>query len=72
MPTDFVVPGATPLSAYIDVARAAARRAERSAVRAGSPDGAVVYLNRLSDLLGALARWTERDSTLAKDVGAER
>lgn len=71
MPTDFVVPGATALSAYIDVARAAARRAERSAVRAESPAGVVVYLNRLSDLLWALARWTEQDSTLAKDVGAK-
>ena len=71
MPTDFVVPGATLLSAHIDVARAAVRRAERSAVRAGSQRHAVVYLNRLSDLLWALARFTEQDSTLAKDVARD-
>ncbi len=71
MPTDFVVPGATLLSAHIDVARAAVRRAERSAIRAGSHRDAVVYLNRLSDLLWALARLTEQDSTLAKDVARD-
>ena len=71
MPTDFVVPGATLLSAHIDVARVAVRRAERSAIRAGAHADAVVFLNRLSDLLWALARWTEQDSTLAKDVASE-
>lgn len=72
MPTDFVIPGANLLSAHIDVARAAVRRAERSAIRAGSHRDAVVYLNRLSDLLWALARLTEQDSTLAKDVTRDR
>jgi cob(I)alamin adenosyltransferase len=67
MPTDFVVPGDNPLSAHIDVARAAVRRAERAAIGAESSSEAVVYLNRLSDLLWALARWTETDSTLAKN-----
>ena len=68
MPNDFVVPGDNPLSAYIDVARATVRRAEREAIRAESGSAAVVYLNRLSDLLWALARWTENDSTLAKNA----
>jgi cob(I)alamin adenosyltransferase len=68
MPTDFVVPGDNPLSANIDVARAAVRRAERAAIRAESTAEAVVYLNRLSDLLWALARWTENVSTLAKNA----
>jgi cob(I)alamin adenosyltransferase len=68
MPTDFVVPGDNPLSAHIDVARAAVRRAERAAIRAESNAEAVVYLNRLSDLMWALARWTENDSTLAKNA----
>ncbi len=61
LPAAFVVPGANPVSAALDVARAVARRAERSAVamrEAGSPVGEPVlrYLNRLSDLLFVLAR----------------
>jgi cob(I)alamin adenosyltransferase len=68
MPTDFVIPGGSLLSAHIDVARAVVRRAERSAIRANAPSDALVYLNRLSDLLWALARQTETDVILAKDV----
>ena len=68
MPKDFVIPGATLLSAQIDVARASVRRAERAAVHASAQPDARVYLNRLSDLLWAMARWTEQDSTLAKNV----
>lgn len=61
LPQAFVVPGANPVSAALDVARAVARRAERDAV-AMREAGAVVaepvlrYLNRLSDLLFVLAR----------------
>lgn len=61
LPRAFVVPGANPVSAALDVARAVARRAERDAV-AMREAGAVVaepvlrYLNRLSDLLFVLAR----------------
>jgi cob(I)alamin adenosyltransferase len=69
MPTEFVIPGASLLSAHIDVARAAVRRAERSAIRANTHSDALIYLNRLSDLLWGLARLTETDVTLAKDVG---
>jgi cob(I)alamin adenosyltransferase len=60
MPTDFVIPGANRASAALDLARTVVRRAERLAV--GAPiEGSLVgrYLNRLSDLLWALARWTE-------------
>jgi cob(I)alamin adenosyltransferase len=71
LPTDFVVPGATLLSAHIDVARAAVRRAERAVIRAGSYPGATVYLNRLSDLLWALARLTDQVSPLAKNVAKD-
>lgn len=62
LPNEFVVPGANPVSAALDVARAACRRAERRVVglrESGSevnPEAAR-YLNRLSDLLFALARW---------------
>ncbi len=63
MPTEFVVPGQNRLSAHLDVARTAVRRAERI-VLAAAADGshAVPYLNRLSDLLWTLARWQEGES----------
>jgi cob(I)alamin adenosyltransferase len=62
LPQEFVVPGATVVSAALDVARATCRRAERRAVdlreggREVNPE-AIRYLNRLSDLLFVLARW---------------
>ena len=60
MPQEFVLPGQTPAAAALDLARAVVRRAERSAL-AVAPAGShvVPYLNRLSDLLWALARWQE-------------
>lgn len=64
LPDFFIVPGASAVSAVIDVARAAVRRAERSVVtmsRLGLLADAVVlrYLNRLSDLLFVAARFEE-------------
>jgi len=61
LPRVFIVPGANPASAAIDLARSIVRRAERAVValeRADrAPNPAVrVYLNRLSDLLFVLAR----------------
>jgi cob(I)alamin adenosyltransferase len=65
MPADFVVPGANRTSAALDVARTVVRRAERLAVSAPTPDSEVGrYLNRLSDLLWAMARWTEGERHL--------
>jgi cob(I)alamin adenosyltransferase len=61
LPEEFIVPGANPVSAAVDVARTLVRRAERRAVemREGggtvNPD-ALLYLNRLSDALFVLAR----------------
>ena len=61
LPNAFVVPGANPVSASLDVARSAVRRAERRVV-ALKDAGAFVnadlqrYLNRLSDLLFVVAR----------------
>jgi cob(I)alamin adenosyltransferase len=62
LPKEFVVPGATPSSAALDVARSVVRRAERRTVafrEAGGTvgDDALRYLNRLSDLLFCVARW---------------
>jgi cob(I)alamin adenosyltransferase len=61
LPDGFVVPGATPASAALDVARAAVRRAERRGVAVREAGGEVTddvlhFLNRLSDLLFVLAR----------------
>jgi cob(I)alamin adenosyltransferase len=61
LPREFVVPGANPLSAALDVARTTCRRAERRAIElkttAEVNPEAIRYLNRLSDLLFVLARW---------------
>jgi cob(I)alamin adenosyltransferase len=61
LPQAFVVPGANPGSAAIDLARSIVRRAERCVVSMEAGGGAVNaevrrYLNRLSDLLFVLAR----------------
>jgi cob(I)alamin adenosyltransferase len=60
MPSDFTVPGENRVAAALDLARTIVRRAERIAV-AEPVDGSRVlaYLNRLSDLLWAMARWQE-------------
>jgi cob(I)alamin adenosyltransferase len=60
MPTDFTIPGQNRVSAALDLARAVVRRAERLAVAEPQEGSYVVpYLNRLSDLLWAMARWQE-------------
>ncbi len=62
----FVLPGGTPLAAYLHLARCVCRRAERAVVAAAgkesiNPD-AIVYLNRLSDLLFTLARYANHQA----------
>ncbi|MHB8651271.1 MAG: cob(I)yrinic acid a,c-diamide adenosyltransferase [Gaiellaceae bacterium] len=56
----FVLPGGTAAAAHIHLARTAARRAELVALEANADHGvdplAVVYLNRVSDLLFIAAR----------------
>jgi cob(I)alamin adenosyltransferase len=64
MPTEFVVPGGSPVAAALDLARTVVRRAERRAVThvelLGVSDSMVVpYLNRLADYLYMLARFAE-------------
>jgi cob(I)alamin adenosyltransferase len=65
MPTEFVVPGETLVSAALELARTIVRRAERRAVTLGS-EGLIPgphllpYLNRLADLLWVLARAAEQ------------
>src|SRR5215213_5221499 len=64
LPPKFVIPGGTELSARLDVARSAVRRAERRVVAlkdAGdlADEIVVTYLNRLSDALFAMARFAD-------------
>ncbi len=58
--TSFILPGGSEAAARTHVARASARRAERSMVALAAQDpvnpAALAYINRLSDLLFVLAR----------------
>jgi cob(I)alamin adenosyltransferase len=74
----FILPGGTPGAALLHQARALARRAERSAwaLYELDPDGtnrtALLYLNRLSDLLFILARIANPDGDVLWVPGGER
>lgn len=71
VPNQFVVPGQTRLAAQLDVARTVVRRAEREVMDVIVPGSHVLsYLNRLSSLLWAQARWVEGDHLLTRDVDA--
>jgi cob(I)alamin adenosyltransferase len=64
LPPKFTIPGGTELSARLDVARTAVRRAERrvSALKDSGDavdDTVVTYLNRLSDAVFAMARFAD-------------
>jgi cob(I)alamin adenosyltransferase len=65
--SSFILPGGTPGAAYLHVARTVSRRAERSAwaLAEAEPDRvnptAILYLNRLSDLLFILCRVANGD-----------
>ena len=66
LPPNFIVPGASPVSAALDVARTQTREAERRVVALREAGGlpnlnVLIYVNRLSDLLFALARYEDRD-----------
>ena len=62
----FILPGGGEGSAHLHLARAIARRAERSAVAAARERSlnpqALIYLNRLSDYLFVAARFVAADS----------
>jgi cob(I)alamin adenosyltransferase len=72
--TTFTVAGGTELSATLDVARTLSRRAERRVVAAAelglrtiSPNTRA-YLNRLSSLLFALARFANTDAGIPRET----
>ncbi len=56
----FVLPGGSPASGWLHIARTVCRRAERRVVALSREETvnphAVIYLNRLSDLLFVMAR----------------
>ena len=58
--TSFVLPGGTPVAAFLHQARTVVRRAEREVTEIAAAEPVnpevVIYLNRLSDLLFVLAR----------------
>jgi cob(I)alamin adenosyltransferase len=65
LPPQFVIPGGTQLSAALDVARAAIRRAERRVVSLNESGelasmGVLHYLNRASDLAYAMSRFADQ------------
>ena len=69
--TSFILPGGTPLSAALHLARTVTRRAERitaelAATESDTTPEALRYLNRLSDLLFVLSRVANNNG--AKDV----
>lgn len=63
--THFVLPGGHTTVSYCHIARCVCRRAERMAVHLSHneavPEGAIKYLNRLSDYLFVLARKLSHD-----------
>tara|TARA_Y100000588_G_C13883441_1_gene765523 strand:+ start:27 stop:638 length:612 start_codon:yes stop_codon:yes gene_type:complete len=66
MPTVFILPGGSPASAAIDLARCIIRTAERRVVAMAEQElltnGLIMsYLNRLGDLLFVLARYEDRE-----------
>jgi cob(I)alamin adenosyltransferase len=64
LPPKFVIPGGNVLSAHLDVARAALRRAERRVVDLElsgelADTTVITYLNRASDAVYAMARYAD-------------
>lgn len=64
--TNFVLPGGTELAARLHIARTVCRRAERAMVQLSHDEPvnpqAIIFINRLSDLLFAMARRANKES----------
>jgi cob(I)alamin adenosyltransferase len=66
---EFIFPGEGEASCRLHLARAVARRAERNLAALDAPavpDSVLAYLNRLGDLLFALARQADHDAGLSE------
>lgn len=70
-PAQEPLPGENPASAQMDLSRSVARRAERAlaavSVKFGSDTGAKKFMNRLSDYLYTLARFTDASAKAEKE-----
>jgi cob(I)alamin adenosyltransferase len=74
MPKVFVLPGGSPASSAIDMARTIIRTAERRVVALAEAGGLtnqliLNYLNRLGDLLFVLARYQDRELPIERATG---
>ena len=74
MPKVFILPGGSPSSAAIDLARCIIRTSERRVVALHEASQLtneliISYLNRLGDLLFVLARYQDRDLPLERATG---
>jgi cob(I)alamin adenosyltransferase len=74
MPKVFVLPGGSPASSAIDMARTIIRTAERRVValaEAGKLTNELIlnYMNRLGDLLFVLARYQDRELPIERATG---
>ena len=74
MPNVFVLPGGSPASSAIDMARTIIRTAERRVVVVAESDRLtndliLTYLNRLGDLLFVLARYEDRELPIERATG---
>ena len=74
MPKVFILPGGSPASAAVDLARCIIRTAERRVValrEAGklTNDLIITYLNRIGDLLFVVARYQDRELPLERATG---
>ena len=75
LPNEFILPGGSPASAAIDLARTIIRRSEREVVglqrdQLLENDEILRYLNRLSDFLFMLGRFEDRKGTTETRSGA--
>jgi cob(I)alamin adenosyltransferase len=61
----FILPGGHPISGLLHQARSVCRRAERRCIELSKKElvasTVIHYLNRLSDALFVLARWTQKN-----------
>ena len=64
----FIMPGGTELAARLHLARTICRRAERCMVALSHSEpvggGAIIYINRVSDMLFAMARRANRTAAI--------
>jgi len=70
--TNFIIPGGSPVAAYLNNARTVARRAERLVVELAGKENIgnniVIFLNRLSDYLFVAARYANFKTGISENI----